>query len=190
MDHGTTPDTSADGDVEKGIKALRCSPALLSKRCGVHIGVESYWEAQSTAERPRQVSVAQPGFGVEVMKPKEAELGRGSSGPKEAIPKALSPERYASKKATARAMVSDGVVVANCVQCAYVVRPCADGADTLGATSLQASIEGSTTGCMGHTRHKSSYCPALCPDPLPAGQSPDVYSWLSSPAQVMLAQRQ
>jgi hypothetical protein len=45
MDYSTTPDTSADGDIEKGIEALRRSPALLRKRCGVHIGVESDWEA-------------------------------------------------------------------------------------------------------------------------------------------------
>ena len=57
MDYGSTPDTSADCDVEKSIKAQRCPPALLSKRCGVHIGIESYWQAESPAERPRQVSV-------------------------------------------------------------------------------------------------------------------------------------
>jgi hypothetical protein len=44
MDHGTTPDTSADCNVEKGIKPLGGSPALLSKRRTVHISVESYWE--------------------------------------------------------------------------------------------------------------------------------------------------
>jgi hypothetical protein len=44
MDYGTTPNTSADCDIEKGIKALGGSPALLSKRRTVHIGVESYWE--------------------------------------------------------------------------------------------------------------------------------------------------
>ena len=73
IDHGTTPDTSADGDVEKGIKTLGCSPALFSKRRSVYIGVERYWEAQSTAECPTRSVWAQPGFGVEVMQPKEAE---------------------------------------------------------------------------------------------------------------------
>ena len=62
MDDGPTPDTSADGNVEKGIKALRGSPVLLSKRCGVHIGVERDWEAQSPAERPRHVSVSPAGL--------------------------------------------------------------------------------------------------------------------------------
>jgi len=62
MDYGTTPDASADCDIEKGIKALGSSPALLSKRRTVHIGVESYWEAQNTAERPRQISVGPAGL--------------------------------------------------------------------------------------------------------------------------------
>ena len=57
MDYDTTSNTSADCEVEEGIKALGGSPALLSKRRGVDIGVEGDREAQSTAERPRQVSV-------------------------------------------------------------------------------------------------------------------------------------
>src|SRR6266851_502244 len=52
VDHGTTPDTSAYSDVEKGLKALGCSPALFSECRRVHIGVESYWKTQSPAERP------------------------------------------------------------------------------------------------------------------------------------------
>src|SRR5262245_4712374 len=58
MDYSPTPDTSAGGDVQQGIKALGGSPALLSKRRGVHISIESDWETQSTAERPGQVSAS------------------------------------------------------------------------------------------------------------------------------------
>src|SRR5262245_46845346 len=55
--HRPTPDPRAYCDIEKGIKALGGSPALLSERRSVHISVERDREAQSTAEPPHQVSV-------------------------------------------------------------------------------------------------------------------------------------
>src|SRR5262245_10024869 len=43
MHNSSTPDTSAYGDVEKGVEPLGGSPALLGERCGVHISVEGHW---------------------------------------------------------------------------------------------------------------------------------------------------
>jgi hypothetical protein len=73
------------------------------------------------------------------MKPKEAEWGEGQWS-KGGNPQGHEPRAIGPKKRPARAMVSDGVVVAT-MRARRSSGPCADGADTLGATGLQASVE-------------------------------------------------
>ena len=86
---------------------------MLAERRGVDVGVEGDRDAESRRRISGATSVcAQPGFGVVVMWPQVGEARLRSTGPNEPIPIASTgPSR--SKKATARSIVSSGVVVGN-----------------------------------------------------------------------------
>ena len=101
-------------------------------------------KATGTASRRRiswPTSVcAQPGFGVVVMCPQVGEAGFRSTGPNEPIPIASTgPSR--SKKATARPIVSSGVVVGIVAVARRASGPVPDRALPLGAAGLDPAVD-------------------------------------------------
>jgi hypothetical protein len=57
MDHGPTADASADGEIDKVIQSLCCTPPTLGQGGGVYVRIETHLQAEFATNNPCEIDM-------------------------------------------------------------------------------------------------------------------------------------